>query len=294
MVGPQDNNQERDIRDSNFVFFGGSTGIGSAAAAALAQRGASILLVGRNREAGQAAAAELRDRGATIADFLQADLATVAGVAAAAEGVKAWRPALHGVVHTAMAAFSGKQITADGFEFPFALQYFARAALNRLLCAQLAASGDGRIVQIAGNVPNSFKPDLDDLQFERRKWSFFKSVLGTHVLGFMHIQEAAARWQGLPVTIAAACVGSTKTKAMLDPQMPLIMRLMGRFGTTPEKSATNAVRLLTQRSAADANGAVLRNPKQYHPEPVAMDRAETARLWDITTELAAQHGLQLP
>jgi hypothetical protein len=46
-----------------------------------------------------------------------------------------------------------------------------------------------------------------------RKWSFFKSILGTHLLGFMHIQEAAKHWQGQPVTIAASCVGSTKTKA---------------------------------------------------------------------------------
>lgn len=51
-----------------------------------------------------------------------------------------------------MAVFKGKQFTTDGFEFAFALQYFARAALNRPPVDRLAASGDGRIVHIAGNV----------------------------------------------------------------------------------------------------------------------------------------------
>src|SRR5690606_27562736 len=138
-----------------------------------------------------------------------------------------------------------KQVTADGFEFAFALQYVARAALNRLLVERLAASGDGRIVHLAGDAPGLFKPDLDDLQFERRKWGFYKSLLGTHILGFLHIQEAARRWRELPVALTATCVGPTKTKAMLDPRMPLSMRLMGRFGTTPEVSAANAVRALT-------------------------------------------------
>src|SRR5277367_3327199 len=228
---------ERPLSGTNFVFFGGSTGIGRAAAIEVAKRGASILIVGRGRAAGETAASLLKSSGARSAEFLAGDLSTVAGVAAAAGSVRAWKPALHGIMHTAMAAFSSKQVTVDGLELAFALQYFARAALNRLLVDPLAASGDGRIVQIAGDVPAMFMPDLDDLQFERRKWSFFKSVLGTHLLGFLHIQEAAKRWQGQPVTIAASCVGSsrTRTKAMSDPLMPLSMRFMGALGPEQDR-----------------------------------------------------------
>ncbi|MDX2336662.1 hypothetical protein, partial [Brevundimonas vesicularis] len=159
---------------------------------------ANVLIVGRGVEDGRAAVAAVKDAGASSAEFLSGDLSTVAGVAKVADGVRNWKPELHGVLHTAMAAFKGKQVTSDGLEFAFALQYFARAALNRLLVDRLEASGDGRIVHIAGNVPNFFMPDLDDLQFERRQWSFFKSILGTHLLGFLHIQEAAKRWNGRP------------------------------------------------------------------------------------------------
>jgi NAD(P)-dependent dehydrogenase (short-subunit alcohol dehydrogenase family) len=283
---------ERQVSGGNYVFFGGSTGIGRAAAIALGRRGANVLIVGRGRQAGALAVEAVQAAGGT-ATFLAADLSTIGGVRAAAEGVIAWRPVLHGVLHTAMAGFNGKTLTADGLEFAFALQYLARAALNRALLEPLAASGDGRIVHIAGDVPTSVQVDLDDLQFERRQWTFFKAVLGSHILGFLHIQEAARLWRDRPVTIAAACVGPTKTKSMADPHMPLIMKALGLIGARPEVSAVNAVRLLTQASPAGFNGVVLRNPKRLEASPLRLDAEDAAKLWALSGQIAARHGLSL-
>ncbi|WP_404476874.1 SDR family NAD(P)-dependent oxidoreductase [Novosphingobium sp. BL-52-GroH] len=284
---------ERNVANGNFVFFGGTAGIGKAAAVELARRHANILLVARDRQAGAAAVAELQQEGAASAAFLAADLSTVAGVKAAADGVKAWKPTLHGLTHSAMTAFGKHQTTSDGLEFAFALQYLARALANRLLVDALSASGDGRIVHVAGSVGKSAIPDLDDLQYEQGKWGFFKAVLGTHALGFLHIQEATRRWADKPVTLTACCVGPTKTKAMQDKRMPLVMRLMGLVGTTPENSARNVVTCLAKTSAADASGAVLRKPKAWTPEKIDWDAAKAARLWDITERLAENRHLSL-
>lgn len=48
--------RERDVRNANFVFFGGSTGIGRAAALELGRRGACVLIVGRGHAAGKSRA----------------------------------------------------------------------------------------------------------------------------------------------------------------------------------------------------------------------------------------------
>lgn len=286
---------ERDLRNANFVFFGGSSGIGLAAAKEIGRRGANVLLVGRSAAAGAAAVAEVLAAGAGSATFFAADLSTVHGMAAAAAGVKAWRGQLHGVMHTAMSAFGTKQLTADGLELAFSLQYLARAVLDRLLADQLAASGDGRVVFISGDVPLMFMPPLDDLQFERRPWGHMKAAMGTHLLGHLHIQEATRRWSGTPVTLTAVCVGPTRTKVMADPSMPPAMRWLARlFGTTPERSAMNAVRVLTARAAADVAGAKLTKPKQYLATPIALDANLAERLWRHTTELAARASLTLP
>ncbi len=284
---------ERDLRDTNFVFFGGTAGIGKAAAVEIARRHANILVVGRDAAAGAETVARLRQAGAASAVFARGDLSTIAGVKNAADAVLAWKPALHGVVHSAMAAQRGKHMTADGLEFTFALQYLARAMLNQLLVNALAASGDGRIVHISGAVSEKQLPDLDDLQFKHNKWTFFKSALGSHALSFLHIQEATRRWSNKPVTLTAVCVGPTKTKVMLDPKMPLLMRLLGLIGTKPELSARNAVTALTKASPLDAKGAILRKPKLWLPEPIAFDEAKARKLWDITATLAEEHGVIL-
>jgi hypothetical protein len=147
-------------------------------------------------------------------------------------GVTAWRGGLHGIVHTAMAAVIGKQMTADGLEFAFALQYLARAVLNRLL------------------------------------------------------SDA--------ITFTAVCVGATDTKVMRDPLMPLLMRILGRFGTTPEASTVNIVRALTANSAAEIAGAKLPKPKLYAPERIALKSGDAAKLWTITSEIATSRGVSLP
>jgi len=287
--------QERDVKGKNFVFSGGSHGMGRAAALELARRGANILIVSRGAEAGESTVADANAAGASSARFLAADLSTVAGIGAAAEGVKSWQPEIHGLMHTAMAAFNQRILTNDELDFAFALQYLARASLNRLLKEQLAASGDGRVVHIAGNVSAKMAGvDLNDLQFKYRKWSFFKSVLGTHHLGFLHLQEATHRWADLPITMAASCVESVKTKAMSDPDMPFIMRLMGRFGTTAELASRNAVTLLTTANATNLKGAIVRKSKVYAPEKIMLDQRDANRLWQITTDIAGEHGLTLP
>lgn len=284
---------ERNLRDANFVFFGGTAGIGQAAATEIARRGANVLVIGRDLAAGGATVTSLRQAGAASADFLRGDLSTVAGAKAAADGVLAWKPALHGVLHSAMSAHKGKHVTPDGLEFAFAIQYLARAMLNRLLIDALSASGDGRIVHISGSVGEKQLPDFGDLQFERTRWSFFKSALGSHALSFLHIQEATRLWADRPVTLTASCVGPTKTKVMLDPKMPLIMRILGMIGTKPEISARNAVTALVKSSASDARGVILRKPKAWTPERIAFDPAKAAKLWDITTLLAAERGVAL-
>lgn len=92
---------ERDLRGTNIAFVGGSGGIGLAAAQAVARRGAAVLLVGRSEVRGAEALASLRAAGASDVAWTRADVSSIAGVAEAISAISAWRPQLHGLVHTA-------------------------------------------------------------------------------------------------------------------------------------------------------------------------------------------------
>ncbi len=118
--------------------------------------------------------------------------------------------------------------------------------------------------------------------------------MAPQALGFLHIQEAAKRWNGTGITLSAVCAGPTRTKVMQDKRMPLIMRLIGRFGASPEVSAQNIVDYVTRASAADAKGAALRDPKRWSPQPLHWSEQNAAKLWDKTSRIAGDHGIDLP
>lgn len=284
----------RNFNTRYYAFCGGTAGIGQAAAFALAEKGANIAVVGRTKDLGDRTVEALLSKGASSATFIKGDLSTVAGAQATAQSIQAWSPRLDGLVHSAMTAFSEKIVTSDGLEFAFALQYFARVIIDSLLLDHLAASKDGRIVHLAGAVPKSVMPDLDDLQFETHSFSFWKSVLGTHNLGFMFLQEAATRWRNRPVSLNMICVPSTKTKSMSDPNMPLLMRILGWFGTKPEIAAKNVVTFLEASSIGEADRfGVMYDPKKLKVSHPGMDEEKAAKLWSITYNLAKEKGVEL-
>lgn len=240
-------------------------------------------------QAGARAVQLIQAAGGQDVTFIAADLISVAGMAAAVEKIKTWRPALHGLVHSAMQSPFQQRRTPDGFDLAFGVQYLARYALNRALVDQLAASGDGRIVQIGAQAPKRLLPNVDDLQFERRPWRLLAALMSSQVLGYLHVQEAARRWQAQPVTVSITCVGPTWTDSSRE--LTLWMRLLYRLiATTPARSAANTIQLLTLADARPFNGAIFFKSRHFVATPLAYDAALAQRVWADAEALLLTRG----
>src|SRR6267154_2758254 len=93
----------------------------------------------------------------------RADLADLAQVRALAESVLAEHSALDVLVSNAGIGTSGpggrtREVSADGYELRFAVNYLAGYLLTRLLLPRLSAAPSARIVQVssAGQAPIDF------------------------------------------------------------------------------------------------------------------------------------------
>src|SRR5579863_10456473 len=143
------------------VITGATSGIGEAAALALAGVGARIVFVARD----QAKARSLLDR-LTRAnpdaahDFVLADLSTLAGMRGAGEGLKAKAPHIDVLVNNAGAIFEKREETSDGLEKTFATIHMAYFMITEALRPNLDPEG-GRIVSTASGAHTMAKPDFD-------------------------------------------------------------------------------------------------------------------------------------
>lgn len=276
----------------NYALVGGASGIGFAAARALAERGANVLIVSRSLTRGEQARKELQAAGAGETQLAIGDVSNIVGSLQVAEQIAQWQPTLHGLVHSAMMAVPNRRSTADGFEWCFGLQYMARYVLNRALLARLVASGDGRIVHVGARVPGDFLPVMTDLQFERHPWKLVPALYSSQVLGYLHVQEAVRQWAGLPVTATVACVNMTRTNVFREMSWPIRL-LIALVGASADSAAANTVTLLCRENNHDCHGTVLTNPKQFEATPLHYSSVLAHDVWEMTEQLVRERGHDL-
>src|SRR5438034_1826783 len=147
---------------------GANSGIGKATALALAQMGATVVMVCRDRARGEQARSEITTKSRNNAvDLLQADLSSQQSIRQLVEHVQHHYPHLHVLINNAGAAFPGRRETVDGLEMTFAVNYLAPFLLTQLLLDMLTASAPARIVNVSSAAHKSGSIQLDDLQAEK-------------------------------------------------------------------------------------------------------------------------------
>src|SRR5438477_10327945 len=152
---------------------GANSGIGKATALVLAQRGATVVMVCRDRARGEQARSEIitQSRNNAVA-LLQADLSSQQSIRHLVENFQHHYTHLHVLINNAGASFPGRRReTVDGLEMTFAVNYLAPFLLTHLLLDLLTASAPARIVNVSSAAHKSGSIQLDDLQGEKHNRS---------------------------------------------------------------------------------------------------------------------------
>jgi NAD(P)-dependent dehydrogenase (short-subunit alcohol dehydrogenase family) len=138
---------------------GSTDGVGRYIAERLAARGWRTIIHGRDRARGEAVVGRIMKQGGE-ARFLGADLSSLAEVRSLADAVRRDGDGLDALVNNAGIGTSGAQreLSADGFELRFAVNYLAGFLLTRLLMPMLESGKSARIVNVAsaGQQPIDF------------------------------------------------------------------------------------------------------------------------------------------
>ena len=280
-----------DMRGKSVMITGATAGIGQAAAFALAEMGADLTIVCRNKSKGDATLAEIQRRSPTCtASMLVGDLGVQDDIRRIASEFLATSKPLHVLFNNAGVVQLGRSTTIDGLETTFAVNHLGTFLLTTLLLERLRQSAPARVVCTASDAHqfSGGSLDFEDLQSESG-YSTFGAYGRSKLCNILFTAELGRRESEAGSQVRAYCfhpgfVGSDFAKN--NGLIARVLMTVGRpFARTSEKGAETGVYLCTSPDVADETGGYYFNMKSHEPSGHAKKAGVAERLWQVSETL---------
>ena len=214
----------QNMKSKVVVITGATSGIGQVAAERLAEMGARIIQVARDRERGEAALHRLREVAPGLVHTVHyADLLLLREMKRVASEIADAEARIDVLINNAGAMFGSCRLTEDGLERTFALNHMAYFVLAQGLRERLVASAPARIVNTASDAHESATLDFDDLHSVKvygndfRQWlhygrSGFRVYGRSKLCNILFTRELSRRLAGAGVTANCLHPGFVSTR----------------------------------------------------------------------------------
>jgi retinol dehydrogenase-14 len=266
---------------------GGTSGIGKAAAVALAAMGAKVVVVGRNQERGKAAVEEIEAQSHNESvELMLADLSVQSEVRGLAEEFQERHDRIDVLVNNAGLVQSKRTETPDGIETTLAINHLAPFLLTKLLLERLEKSAPSRVITVSSEAQRWGTLAFEDMQ-SRRKYRGFPVYGMTKLSNIMFTYELAERLNGTGVTANCLHPGSVGTNFGQNNRGPmaLFFRTFKPFMHSPEQGADTLIWLASSPEVDGVSSKYFSDRKEIEAKKVAYDPAARRRLWEISEEL---------
>jgi NAD(P)-dependent dehydrogenase (short-subunit alcohol dehydrogenase family) len=274
------------------IVTGANSGIGRAAASALAGAGASVVLAVRNIDKGHAAASGMPGK----TDVRRLDLASLDSVR---EFAASWTGEIDILINNAGVMVPPLSRTAEGFELQFGTNHLGHFALTNLLLERIT----GRVVTVSSGAHRIGAIDFDDLNWERKPYRAWRAYGQSKLANLLFTSELQRRLSDAGSTVLAAAAhpgyaatnlqfaGGNKVVALLSVVGNRTLAQDEKGGALPTLYA--AVADIPGDSYAGPGGFMeQRGPaKLVGRSGAAKDRDAARRLWDVSEELT---GVRFP
>lgn len=282
------------------IVTGANTGIGLATTAALAERGARVVMACRDTAKAESARASLPAAARERTQVRRLDLADLDSVAGFVSTVTS-DPVLGRIdvlVNNAGLMNTPHSLTAQGHEMQFGVNALGHHALTLGLAPVLT----DRVVWLASLAHLWGRVDPDDLSMERSGYRPIRAYGNSKLACLMLAYEWQRRLEreGSPVRSVAAHPGYTATELMRQSGRPLMDRFFRLGNSIPGAGLTpaqGALPVLYAATVTDIAGGTFVGPDRVgglrgHPEITwstrrSHDTAVAAQLWRRCSEMVA-------
>ena len=281
------------------VVTGASSGVGKAAAKALAAQGWHVIAHGRDPERTAVAETEIRAAaaGGAQVNMICGDLSLLSDTARMAKEIAGLTDKVHALLNNAGGVRSELVITPEGNEATFAGNHLGHFLLtNRLmpLLRAAAATTQARTVRVVSvsSTGHLSSPalDWDDLQLTR-SWVSGKSYCLAKLCNILFTRELAKRVAADGMVANAMHPGVVASNFInhAEPGMKSYMETLQ--SVSPEVAADTLVWLATAPEAGAVSGGYFHKREALSPSSAALDDEAAARLWHESEALVARAGV---
>ena len=281
-----------DMTGRTVVVTGANSGIGRAAAEALAAAGARVVLAVRDTTKGEAAAAAMPGN----TEVRRLDLASLESIRAFAAD---WQGELSLLINNAGVMAPPLSRTADGFELQFGTNHLGHFALTNLLIEHVT----GRVVTVSSTAHRMGAIDFDDLNWERKPYRRWRAYGQSKLANLLFTAELQRRLDaaGSRIIATAAHPGYAATNLQFHSGSGLMDRLSSvgnrifaqdeRGGALPALYAATAD--VAGNSFVGPSGFMEQRgaPKLVGRSAAARNADAARRLWEVSEELT---GVRFP
>jgi retinol dehydrogenase 12 len=273
------------VEGTTCLVTGATSGIGKATTARLAELGATVIAVARDRARGAQAVDEIRQRAPRArVEVLTADLSHLGQVRRLAAQVQAGHDRLDVLVNNAGVAKFRRELTPDGLGVTLATNHLGPFLLTNLLLDRLKRSAPARVVTVSSDRHTRQRSiPWDDLE-PGHDCSYVASKL----LNLLFTYELARRLAGTGVTANCLSPGFVRTELGREATgaFRVFLRLARPFQSSPQAGAATPVYLATSPEVAEVSGRYFEKCAPAQSSALSRDPAAAERLWQLSTRLS--------
>lgn len=268
------------MQDKVCLVTGATSGIGKEIARGLSKLGATVAIVGRNREKCESATQETNS-----ASYFVADLSSQAEVRKLAQEFSSRHDRLDVLVNNAGVFLAERKVTVDGIECTLAVNHLTPFLLTNLLIDKLKASAPSRIITTSSTAHKAGHIDFGDIQFEKRRYSGISMYSQSKLANILFTRELARRLAGTQVTATCFHPGAVRTNLVQGGSIyGLVWKAAGPFFVSAEKGADTAIYLASSDDVAGVTGGYFVKRRQERPSDASYDEQVAKKLWNLSEE----------
>jgi retinol dehydrogenase 13 len=284
-----------DIKEKLVVITGATSGIGYHTARKFASHGANLFCINRNHKKSEALRGEIENEFGVRCDFKIADLSNLQDIHHVAEELSDLNTPIDVMIHNAGVYLTKRELTQDGLEKVFVVQYLSSFIINYILMDKLKSQVKARIIMVnsEGHRFAAWGLRLDDLNWERRRYSGLKSYGSAKLAQLLSMIVFDEHFQKTGVSINAMHPGAVKTDTGREngPVYLWIKRnIIDKTLKSPEISAEALYYLGASKELEAVSGKFFNLTTEEEPAPPALDKETAYELWHKSLELSGLKG----